>query len=104
MIRPVLTAAAAASLVAVAIPVFAQEEAQSVPAVRACQVGYLPVEAKHAMLVGDFPDAAEATVRNSADDVVATVPLGKAMQDANSGDTIRAIDFSDVREPGRAPE
>jgi endoglucanase len=63
-------------------------------------VGYLVGEAKLAMLTAE--PTGDVTVRSAADGrVVATVPAGPANADADSGDTIRIVDFSAVSQPGR---
>ena len=63
------------------------------------QVGYLPGEAKAALLTEAPQDPAR--VRRSWDDeVVLETAVGEACADADSGDVVRAVDFSDLREPG----
>jgi hypothetical protein len=63
--------------------------------VKVCQVGYLPNESKFAMLTGTTSPSGDAVVRRAADgSAVLSVPVGEAFEDADSGDRVRAIDFS----------
>src|SRR4051812_34501013 len=68
-------------------------------AVKVCQVGYLTGETKFAMLTAE--PAGDVIVRRSSDGAgVLTVKAGEPVKDADSGDTIRAVDFSGLSEPG----
>ena len=93
---------AAALAVATVLPAQAQDGAAAPNAssdVRACQVGYLPGEKKFAMLAADAEG--DVIVRRADDDAeVLRVTPGDAAEDADSGDTLRPVDFSDLREPG----
>ncbi|HEX8325496.1 MAG TPA: glycoside hydrolase family 9 protein [Tepidisphaeraceae bacterium] len=88
---------------ALATPAFGQATPATRPAVsehvKACQIGYLPGESKRAMLTA--AGGTEAFVRRVADHTIAARPtVGGAKPDADSGDAIAVIDFSDLREPG----
>ncbi len=68
-------------------------------AVRACQVGYLPNETKFAMLAGE--PSGLVTVRRAKDGkTVLTILPGPPHKDADSGDTLRPVDFSPLKAPG----
>lgn len=68
-------------------------------AVRACQVGYLPDETKFAML--DAEPSGPVVVRRAKDGkAMLTVVAGPPRKDANSGDTLRTVDFTPLRTPG----
>jgi endoglucanase len=82
-------------------PVFAEIRARVEPsdAVKICQVGFLPGESKRAMLTA--APTGDVIVRHSNDDTVAmTAKASDAKLDTESGDAIRMVDFSGVREPG----
>jgi endoglucanase len=69
-------------------------------AVKVCQVGYLPGEAKFAMLTAG-PAPGDVLVRRWSDGAaVLTVKVAAPAHDADSGDTVRALDFSELSEPG----
>src|SRR5688500_13853919 len=68
--------------------------------VKVCQVGYLIAETKFAMLTAE-PAGASAVLRRAADDGEAlVVSIGSPVKDPSSGDTVRAINFSALRDPG----
>lgn len=68
-------------------------------AVRVCQVGYLPDEAKFGMVIA--PPDGPAEIRRAKDGkVVLKVAAGPAVPDADSGDTVHRIDFSALKTPG----
>lgn len=69
-------------------------------AVKVCQAGYLPGEAKFAMITAE--PTGDVGVRRSNDNVVVLTltPTG-AVKDADSDDEIRRVDFSKLLEPGR---
>lgn len=82
-------------------PTFAEvsSEAEISDAVKVCQVGFLPAESKRAMLTQ--PVKGDVVVRRAEDGaVVLTITATEAHKDADSGDEIRTIDFSTLREPG----
>jgi endoglucanase len=66
--------------------------------VKVCQVGYLPGETKFAMLTAE--PAGDVVVRRKDGQAVLTVRAGAAREDADSGDTIRPVDFSALKTPG----
>ena len=69
-------------------------------AVKVDQVGYLPDETKLAMVTSDAAPGG-FTVRRAGDGSIAfRGALGSAALDADSGDNIRAADFSSLRESG----
>jgi endoglucanase len=77
----------------------AAQAPSSTTAVRLDQVGYLPRETKIAMVSGAGEAAFE--VRRAGSDAVALRGrLGPAAADADSGDTVRAADFTSLAEPG----
>jgi endoglucanase len=91
----------ATTVTAGARPVYAQIRARIDPsdAVKVCQVGYLPAESKRAMLTA--APTGDVLLRRSNDDSVAMTLRPSDMQrDVDSGDEIRIVDFSAVREPG----
>ena len=68
-------------------------------AVRVCQVGYLPGETKVALLAAE--PSGDVVVRRADTGAAAlTVKAGTAKPDADSGDTLRAVDFSALKTPG----
>jgi endoglucanase len=68
-------------------------------AIRTCQVGYLPGETKFAILAS--APAGDVTVRRSGDGAsVLVVKAAPPVRDADSGDTVQAVDFSALKEPG----
>jgi endoglucanase len=76
-----------------------QPQPQPSAHVKVSQVGYLPRETKFAVLTTQ--PAGEVVVRRADDGRAAlTVTAGPPVYDADSGDTVRAIDFSALREPG----
>lgn len=100
MIRRVSVVAAVMTVVAVVIaprPYGATEA--PVPAVRVDQAGYLVGARKFAMSVGAGGAAATVLLQPSRREVL-TVPLGATVTDPQSGDTLRAIDFSALTAPG----
>lgn len=68
-------------------------------AVRACQVGYLPTETKFAVLTAE-PSGPVVVRRTRDGKPVLSVVAGPARADADSGDTVRAVDFSTLKTPG----
>lgn len=71
----------------------------SVPEVLVDQVGYRPECAKVAILRSSR--GSEAVVRRSDGSVALSAIVGPAIEDPDSGDTVRHIDFSALRTPGR---
>jgi len=70
------------------------------PPVRVNQAGY-PADAPKLAIAVDASNAARtAEVRREDGGIVAAVPVGPAQPDAQSGDTVRVIDFSSVTTPG----
>ena len=68
-------------------------------AVRACQVGYLPGETKFGMLTAE--PSGPVVVRRVRDaKAVLAVVAGPAAPDKDSGDVVRAVDFSALKTPG----
>ena len=68
-------------------------------AVKVCQVGYLPGETKFAMIT-DEPTG-DVILRRAPDGAaVLTVKAAAVVKDADSGDMLRAVDFSKLSEPG----
>lgn len=68
-------------------------------AVKVCQVGYLTGEPKRAMISGAADG--EVSIRRSGDNtVVLNVMPSPSASDADSGDALRTVDFSKLREPG----
>jgi len=69
-------------------------------AVRACQVGYLPDEAKIAVVA--VPSIGRISICRASDGKVAYKPtVGPAVKDPDSGDELRRIDFSGLKASGR---
>lgn len=69
------------------------------PSVRACQVGYLPLESKMVAVVGNA--TGPAVVKRVKDGVtVLTISCGAAQLDADSGDTIYPLDLSKLTQVG----
>lgn len=69
------------------------------PAIKACQVGYLPAETKVAVL--SAVPSGDVLVRRVKDDKpVLSVHPGPAHLDVDSGDTVQTVDFSELRSPG----
>ncbi len=67
--------------------------------VKACQVGYLPQEPKFAFLTKAA--TGNALIKRVSDGAtVLSVPIGGVTYDADSGDLVRPIDFSALRENG----
>ncbi|MEZ0326922.1 MAG: glycoside hydrolase family 9 protein [Fimbriimonas sp.] len=67
--------------------------------IKVCQVGYLPSESKFAMLTADA--TGNAVIRRVLDNrSVVVAKIGEPTVDASSGDTVRLIDFSSLKEPG----
>ena len=76
-------------------------QAAPATAIRIDQVGYLPDGPKVAMVVGDAA-AAKFELRSEPDGrIVFSGELGEPVRDENSGDRVRAADFSSVRQAGR---
>jgi len=93
---------AAAALIGLALAAGARSYTASDPparAIRVDQAGYLVAARKLAMSVGSEGASATVLLQPSRREVL-TVPLGAPVNDAQSGDTLRAIDFSAVTEPG----
>lgn len=67
--------------------------------VKVCQVGYLPGETKLAMITA-APTGDVIVRRASYGAAVLTVPAGSAVEDPDSGDTVRVVDFSALKQPG----
>ncbi|HSI73748.1 MAG TPA: glycoside hydrolase family 9 protein, partial [Fimbriimonas sp.] len=67
--------------------------------IKVCQVGYLPNEAKFALVTGEA--TGEAIVRRVLDGrAVLSAKLTTPTSDSSSGDTVRAVDFSALATPG----
>ncbi|MGV3614750.1 MAG: glycoside hydrolase family 9 protein [Fimbriimonas sp.] len=67
--------------------------------VRTCQVGYLPDETKFAFVT--VPAGSEAIVCEAkSGKPLLKLPLGEPATDKDSGDVIRAVDFTGLRKPG----
>ena len=77
----------------------AADEAPPPPAIRVNQAGYPAGAPKIAVAVDASETARTAQVRAEAG-AAATIPLGPPARDAQSGDTVRVIDFSAVTTPG----
>ena len=77
----------------------APETAAGTAAVKLDQVGYLPAEAKLAMVTG-AGDVEFAVRRAGSSAAAMRGRLGPAVADADSGDLVRVADFSALREPG----
>jgi endoglucanase len=67
--------------------------------VKVCQVGYLPGETKYAVLTAE-PTGAIVVRRASDGGEAMTATAAAPARDESSGDTVRAVDFSKLREPG----
>lgn len=68
-------------------------------AVKICQVGFLPGEAKYAVLTG--APTGEILVRRSSDDrVVLKVSAGQPTTDPDTGDEVRRVDLSGLKASG----
>lgn len=81
---------------ALALATFAQ--AETAPAIRLNTIGYVPAATKHASLA---TEAAEfSVVRASDDTVVLKGELKPAIQNLDTGESLRVIDFSRLTEPG----
>jgi endoglucanase len=87
-------------MAALVLGTMALKAAGPVSAIRIDQVGYLPDAPKFAMVVTDAPGS-KFEVRDANGRVVFSGPLGERVRDDNSGDVVRAVDFSAVRQPGR---
>jgi endoglucanase len=67
--------------------------------VRVCQVGYLPGETKFAFITAE--PTGDVTVRQAGSGkVVLTTKAGQPTPDADTGDTVRAVDFTALKTPG----
>jgi endoglucanase len=100
MTRRVSVVAAVMTVLAVVIALRPYGATESpVPAVRVDQAGYLVGARKLAMSVGTGGASATVLLQPSRREVLA-VPLGAAVTDPQSGDTLRAIDFSVLTAPG----
>lgn len=70
------------------------------PAVITCQVGFLPDEAKFAMLTGE--PSGDVIIRSAKNGkVVLRVPAGPPKLDPDTGDSVRRVDFSALKSTGR---
>ena len=69
------------------------------PAIKVCQVGYLPSETKIAVLTTRTEGFALVHPVGS-DKVSAKVPIKTAVKDVDSGDEVQWIDFSSLKTPG----
>jgi endoglucanase len=68
--------------------------------IKVCQVGYLVDETKIAILTSE--PQGNVVVRNSENDaIVASLPIGTVSFDSDTGDSIQAIDLTEVSMPGR---
>jgi endoglucanase len=83
------------ALVTVAIPQVSPHS----DAVRTCQVGYLPDEAKFGMLTA-APKGPVVVRRVKDGRAVLTIGVGAPEVDVDSGDTVRRVDFSALQTPG----
>ncbi|HEX8237108.1 MAG TPA: glycoside hydrolase family 9 protein [Abditibacteriaceae bacterium] len=75
------------------------ERRQQSDQVKVCQVGYLPQETKFAVVTA-APGGQVVVRRVNDGGAVLTVAAGAPQQDPDSGDTVRAIDFSALTQPG----
>ncbi|MEX2460576.1 MAG: glycoside hydrolase family 9 protein [Paenibacillaceae bacterium] len=82
-------------------PEVAIEQDPSVPGsrIRIDQVGYLPDAPKIGMIIGDSMDVFEVFNVNT-NQAALTGKLSAAVEDVNSGDSVRSADFSAVDKPG----
>jgi len=69
-------------------------------AVKVCQVGYLPDETKIAILTTE-PKGKVLVRKSDNHEIVASLSVGTASFDSDTGDTVRCIDFTEVSRPGR---
>jgi len=83
------------------LPCAALWAAEPTPAIRLDQVGYLPDAPKLAMVAAGTPGQVFFLRRAADDELVYTNALGAPIDDANSGDRVRAADFSAFSTPGR---
>ena len=76
------------------------EDRQYSDHLKVCQVGYLVDETKIAVLTAK--PQGKVFVRNSQnDEIVASLPVGAASLDSDTGDSVRLIDLTEVSKPGR---
>ena len=75
-------------------------EAAAAPAIRVDQAGYLPDATKIALVVTSDAAASTARIRRQDGGEVLQVPMSQVAQDEHTGDSIRAIDFTTLTEPG----
>lgn len=72
----------------------------ALPAIRADQHGYLPTAPKIAVWVSTATDGAPWELKNAAGKTVSSGTTSRQGGDAESGDTLHSIDFSDYQTPG----
>jgi endoglucanase len=81
-------------------PVFSEENSDQLKAVRADQVGYLPLHAKLAMVVSPQAEGSFQVCRVSDKKILFRGKLGEPQTDPDSGDTIRIADFTALKKQG----
>jgi endoglucanase len=70
------------------------------PAIKVCQVGFLPDEAKYAMVTVPVKGAVEVWTTATSPKKVMEAKVEAPKLDADSGDTIQCVDFSVLKSPG----
>lgn len=85
----------------VLLPGFGGASAAARPMLAVNQAGYLPRHAKTAFLAAPAAAGEVSVVEEASGRTVASVPLGRARRDPDTGLQIAAADFSAVRRPGR---
>lgn len=78
----------------------AAPDAAAAPAIRVDQAGYLPDATKIALVVTSEGAVSTARVRRQDGEEVLQVPVSEIRKDEHAGDSIRAIDFTAVAQPG----
>jgi endoglucanase len=68
--------------------------------IKVCQVGYLIGETKLAILTAE-PEGQVVVRRSDNHEIVASLAVGAVTFDADTGDSVRLIDLTEVSEPGR---
>lgn len=85
-------------LVLCSVTLLAQDVSQNI---RVNQVGYLPLMPKMAAFTGGEAQDIFYIRRASDGEYVYANWIGERREDANSGETVRALEFNDLRDPGR---
>ena len=78
----------------------AAPDAVTAPAIRVDQAGYLPDATKIALVVTSAGAGSTARVRRQDGEEVLQVPVSEIRKDEHTGDSIRAIDFTALAQPG----